>query len=490
MRHLKAVSFYFKASRKLHFNGFMKTKPNFLKAILSLFAAIICSSSALAKAPIADLSLKEISYKTIDYALKTQIQTQNNPFYLSGEFPTKIQSTLVPALIGVGEAFSKNDEASAFTTASVLNLLSQIYIDHPEFKNESPLNLIPQSLQNGVSTFDKYKSTGTYNFYPARVINGQTVRRPINMRLFPLWHGFTNIPNDADTTSVVLTTLLFNSKINKVPFTIPQQTYDIFSQFSDVNRNPMFYNYFAGRKNTGAFMTWLLDEKSPNMPRFYFAQTAKGERIPFIKNDVDCVVNANILRLLALGNTTTAGHAKSCQMLNDMIDKNEHASCGVYYPNTLNLSFVLGRAKKAGETCVTEKSEQKIIELILKMQNADGSWLNEKNVWQDPIITTAFALDALLHFSKPSDHKTYIALMYGVHFLLKNMKQKDTAIHWNAERFFTATAIARSLIMWQSAAFTNSVIASVLLKMHVAFPQYTARNYLTLKFDENVGGQK
>lgn len=466
----------------------MKTRPNFIKSVL--IATIISSNAAYAKTDVRALTLKEISYKTIDYALKTQIQSASDKNYLRGEFPTKIQSTLIPSLVGVGEAFSKDDEASGFTTASVLNLLSQIYLDHPELQTESPINQIPQSVQAGVNTFSRYASTGTYNFYPSRVINGQSVRRPINMRLFPLWHGFTNVPNDADTTSVVLTSLLLNSKINKTPLTIPQSTYDVFSNFTDVNRNPMFYNYFEGRKNTGAFMTWLLDEKSPDMPRFYFARTAKGERIPFIKNDVDCIVNANVLKLLALGKVTTAARANSCQMLNDMIDANEHSSCGVYYPNTLNLSFVLGRAKQAGETCITPKSEQKILQMILKMQNGDGSWVNEKNIWQDPIITTAFALDALLHFSKPSDHKTYIALMYGVHFLLKSMKQKDAAMYWNAERFFTATAIARSLIMWQSAAFTNSVIASVLLKMHVAFPQYTASNYLTLNFDVNPGGQK
>ena len=467
----------------------MKTLPIFDNALKVFLATLTCSNFAFAKNNIDKLSLKEISYKTIDYALKTQVQSTTHPFYWRGEFPTKIQSTLVPALVGVGKAFTKNDEASAFTTASVLNLLSQIYLDHPEFQLETPLNQIPQSLKDGVTTFDRYASTGTYNFYPSRVIKGQTVRRPINMRLFPLWHGFTNVPNDADTTSVVMTTQLLNSKINCIPFPISQQTYDVFSQFTDVNRNPMFYNYFQGRKETGAFMTWLLDEKSPAMPRFYFAPTSKGERIPFIKNDVDCVVNANILKLLALGKATTSGHAKACHMLNDMINENEHASCGVYYPNTLNLSFALGRAKQAGETCITESSETKIVQMILKMQNADGSWLNEKNVWQDPVISTAFALDALLQFSKPSDHKTYTALMYGIHFLLKNMKQQNGAMYWSADHFFTATAIARSLIMWQSAAFTNSIIASVLLKTHAAFPHYKANNYLDLNFENNIGGK-
>ncbi len=467
----------------------MKTSRFIFNSLLFVLSAQFVSQAAFAKPNLGLLSLKDISFKSLSYALDTQVKSADHALYWQGEFPTKIQTTLIPALVGVGNMLSKDDEASAFTTASVLGILSQIYLDHPHLKNEFPVSQIPKSLENGISTFSRYESQGTYNFYPSRIIDGKTIRRPINMTLFPLWHGFTNVPNDADTTSVVLSALVFHAKINQGTYTIPTAALETISKFTDTDRSPMFYNRFQGRHNSGAYMTWLYDEKNPEMPRFYFARTAKGERIPFNKNDVDCVVNANILKMLALAKSKASGQEKSCQMLNDMIEKNEHAGCGVYYPNTLNLSFVLGRTKAAGETCISQQSEQKMIQMILKMQTGDGSWINEKNVWQDPIITTAFALDALLHLSTPKDQKTYVALMYGVHFLLKNIKQKETAMYWNAEGFFTATAIARSLIMWQSAAYTNSIISSALLKIHEAFPHYTAKNYLELNFNTSSGDQ-
>jgi len=37
--------------------------------------------------------------------------------------------------------------------------------------------------------------------------------------------------------------------------------------------------------------------------------------------------------------------------------------------------------------------------------------------------------------------------------------------------------------MWRSDAYTNAIISSVLFKMHKLYPQFTAENYLRLKFD-------
>ena len=340
-------------------------------------------------------------------------------------------------------------------------------------------------MENGIKTFARYESEGTYNFYPETLSNGKMVRRPVGMTLFPLWYGFTNVPNDADTTSVVFSALLLNSKVTNAEYIIPEATLSKFSEFVDSNRKPMFYNKSRHRIKTGAYMTWLFDEKNPEMPRFYFADSGKGTRIPFNKNDVDCVVNANVLKMMALAKQKERpGQAAACQMLNEMIEADEHSTCGIYYPNMFNLSFVLGRAKHAGESCISETSEQKILQMIFKMQNPDGSWLNERNFWKDPIITTAFAMDALMHYSSPLDSKTFQSLSKGIHFLLKNIKTKNGTHFWKAENFFTATAIARSLIMWRSSAYTNAIIASTLIKMHQYYPQFKAANYLDLNFEE------
>ena len=450
------------------------------------FVFVLLSSSLAAAAnaehKLLKMNLNEIAFEALNVAIDEQ-KYSADPFYLKGEWPTKIESTMVPALVGVGKMFGHESEATAFTTASVINVLAQIYLENPNLKNQYPIAQIPNSMAAGIKSFERYKEGSTYNFYPAMIDKGVKVRRPIDMTLFPLWFGFTNIPNDADTTSAVLAALAFNARIHNQSFSISEEGLRDFSQFRDVNRKAMFFNRSNHLENSGGFMTWLYDENNPAMPRFYFATSTKGERIPFNRNDVDCVVNANVLKLLALTkNTNLEGHRESCQMLNTLIERDEHKDCGVYYPNTLNLSFAIANAEKAGETCITEKSHHLMVDKILAMQQADGSWMNDGNIWQDQTLTTAFAVYSLLHYANPREDRVHSALVYGVHWLLKNSRLQNGKLTWDADHFFTATALARSLIMWQSKAYTNAIVASVLLKMQREFPSYTTGKYLSLKF--------
>lgn len=460
---------------------------NLLKSSLAIVLAISFSQTSFAAfsdSKLQGMSLDQIADKALLSALETQIKIADQN-YLVGEFPTQIQSTLVPALVGVGKAFGKNQEATAFTTASVINMLSETYLENKDLVNSfESLRLIPNAIKNGVGSFERYAEGSTFNFYPPHFEDGQKMRRPIDMTLFPIWHGFTNIPNDADTTSAVLASLAYNSKINKVSYKVSAEALDQMSLYRDIGRNPQYYNRIYKRKNTGAFMTWLYHEKNPEMPQFYFASAKKGERIPFNKNDVDCVVNANVLKLAALEKKTSmVGVKESCAMLNEMIKEDEHASCGIYYPNTFNLSFAMASAEKAGDKCLTDDSKKLLVNKILSLQDGyNGFWLNDKNVWEDKVLSTAFALSALLEFADPYDERVYPALVYGTHFLLSEIQYKKDPIKWPADHFFTATAIARSLIMWQSEAYTNVIISQVLFKMHRLFPQFKAENYLKIDF--------
>ncbi len=453
---------------------------------LLLFLSLISltANSFAATADLSSLSLKEVSYKALHFALSTQV-TKTDSYYLSGEFPTRIESTLVPILAGVGKPIGQNHEATGFTTAAVVNILAQTYLDHPELKNEAPLNQIPGALASAAHTFKRYEQGAAFNFYPARMNKGVWVRRPVNMTLLPIWHGFTNVPNDADTSSAVLTAKIYNARINQIEYSIPRASLLEFSKYRDLSRNPQFYNGRNQLVNSGAFMTWLYDEKNPDMPRFYFSSSAKGERIPFNVNDVDCVVNANILKMAALsGNANMPGREATCAMLNAQITNDKHKDCGIYYPNTLNLAYALASSEKAGESCITQNSHDLMIKKIIKMQTAEGAWFNEGNIWQDPTLTTAYALASLLQYANPRDPLVHQALVYGVHYLLKNARQKDGIIYWDADNFFTATAIARSLIMWISEAYTNAIIADVFLKMAKEFPEYSVTEYINLNVSE------
>jgi len=454
-----------------------------------LFVSLFSHPFAVQAYPhgIEQLKLNQIAEKSLQYAISTQITTTNHQHYVYGEFPTTIKSTLVPVLAGVGKLFGEDQEASAFTTASVLNVLAQTYLDFPYLqKTSSPISEIPKVIQNGVQSFERYSAGETYNFYPPYVDkNGHKQRRPIDMKVLPFWFGFTNIPNDADTSSVALTAQLFNAKINHTNFKISQKALNEFSRYRDIDRTPMFYNKSQNRSHTGAFMTWLYDENNPNMPRFYFAGPDKGERIPFNRNDVDCIVNANVLKMSSLsGQSNFSGTKESCSMINDMIARDEHASCGIYYPNTFNLAFAMASAEKAGNKCLTDDSKKLMIDKILSLQDGyTGAWTNDKNIWQDPILSTAFALSALIHYGNKNETRIYYALLYGTHYLLKELQTDNNIYKWEADNFFTATAIARSLVMWRSEAYTNAIVSHVLLKMHEMYPQYNAHHYLKLDFN-------
>jgi len=456
-----------------------------LAIVISSLISVIPEAQALGRdSKFEGMTLSQIADQTLSYALAKQIKTSDQN-YVTGEFPTEIQSTLVPAIAGVGKMFGQDQEATAFTTASVINVLAQTYLSHKDLAEIYPsLQNIPQAIRSGVASFARYSVGPVFNFYPPHNENGLVTRRPVDLKLLPIWYGFTNIPNDADTSSVALSALMFDSKINGSKYTLSSEALAQFSQFRDVDRSPQFYNRRQNRNNTGAFMTWLYDEKNPNMPHFFLASVKKGERIPFVKNDVDCIVNANVIKLTALSKKQNiAGYKESCAMINDMIQKDEHAYCGIYYPNTYNLSFAMAAAAKAGDQCLNDTSKKMLVDKILSLQDGySGAWSNDKNVWEDKTLSTAFAMQALLQFGDPYEYRVYVALLYGTHFLLSDIQYKKGPIAWPSDNFFTATAIARSLIMWRSEAYTNAIISDVFFKMQKLFPQFTAANYLKIDF--------
>ena len=119
----------------------------------------------------------------------------------------------------------------------------------------------------------------------------------------------------------------------------------VFADFRDLQRKPHTYNALHHYEQTGAFMTWLWDETRPETPRSLFARPDKGVRIPFKMNDVDCVVNANVLKLLSTTQqTSTPGYQDSCNYLNAIVEKKGYYSCGMYYPSQWVLPYVLATA--------------------------------------------------------------------------------------------------------------------------------------------------
>jgi hypothetical protein len=459
---------------------FINGKKFLTLAVMNLLLISLLGNTALgAQSQFGSKSLIDVVTSNLRYIESEQI-AQTGSIYIKGEWPTHIHSTLVPGLVGVGKLVGHNEEASAFTTGSVVNQLASLYLDHPELQNQPQFEKIPGLIAAAVPTFERYREGDLFNFYPPKMWKGVRVHQPADMQLMKAWKGFTNVPEDADTSSVVYSALLYSAKLENKKFQVPEKVLASMSQFRDEDRKPQFYNKGQNRRNTGAFMTWQVDENDPQLPRFWFAPPEKGVRIPFNKNDVDCVVNLNVLRMLALNKTqNVSGRTQACNMINDMILKNEHAACGIYYPNTFNLAYSIAQAERAGESCVQSDRKKDTVKFILGLQSADGGWDNDKNIWIDRIQSTAFAMTGLLQFADGTDPGVQSSLMYGTAFLLRNIKlSKSGDMHWSGELFFTATAIARGLIAWKSNSYTTATAASVLLKMQKLYPSLRAQDYL------------
>ncbi len=147
----------------------------------------------------------------------------------------------------------------------------------------------------------------------------------------------------------------------------------------------------------------------------------------------------------------------------------------------VNLSYALAANRAAGSQCLKKENETVLVKKLIGEQTANGNWVNA-NIWQDHTLSTVFAVTALLEMGDLNDRLISQSIFYGVHYLMKTARLKNQFVNWPEDNFFTATAIARSLIMWRSKAYTNASIAAILLKVHSLWPQYKVKNYTSLSF--------
>ncbi|MGZ6432869.1 MAG: hypothetical protein ACXWRE_06020, partial [Pseudobdellovibrionaceae bacterium] len=172
-------------------------------------------------------------------------QVKSQGVYEVGEWPTEVTSILLPSLVGAGRWGHPYPEATVFAAATVTNLLNSIYKDSPEFTQ------LPPMIEKAIGGFGGFYEKPFFNYYPRKNYKGVWVRGPRSMPLPPYLQGLANIPPDADTNSVTYLAL-------QVP--VPEKVISAFSRFRDQNRKSHPYNRRYGNINTGAFMTWLMDE--------------------------------------------------------------------------------------------------------------------------------------------------------------------------------------------------------------------------------------
>lgn len=385
-------------------------------------------------------------------------QTTGNDGYDLGQWRARVTS-YVPSAIGVGKFNVPFEEPTAFVASSVANVLAEIYL------HDSRYTLIPPMIDKTIDGFQKYYWGSLFNFYPPATFKGVRVRQPRYMYLAPQWKGFANIPPDADTTSVSYTLMRYRDMIeNRASPDLPSQVINAFSYARDLNRVPHAYNAAQGQFKTGAFLTWLWDEKNPEMPRNIFAAPHRGTRIPFNFNDVDCVVNGNVLKLLKLAQKTSGpGYRASCDHLNRVVRNKQFYFCGMYYPSYYALPYTMATALQSGVSCL-EPSKERLINYIISKQRKDGSWRNSFLARPDYVHSTAWALNTLILLGDSENELHRARVKRGVRFLL-SQAQKDSAgrTYWAGQVFYAATFIARYPVVWRSSAYTTALSAKALL---------------------------
>lgn len=410
-------------------------------------------------------SFESILNKSVNFLESNQFD-KTSSLYWQGEWPVQMYSYFLPAVLGVGKPFAKpTEESTAFATSSIVNLISEAYLTKPT------LTKIPSLIEKGMVSTNNYKNGSVYNYYNKVLYRNTVVSGPLDPAYVPNYiQGLTNIPSDADTTSVTYTALALKDLIfNNTPlnqFNLKAETVKSYSQHRDLNRSPHYYNRLDGFKNTGAYLTWFFDEKSAVMPRNLFAKPNQGQRIPFSVNDVDCVVNANVLRLLAMtNNRNSSGYKESCQFINKAILTEKQSQCGIYYPNSYAVFYTASNVFIHDKLCV-EDSKEKAVNFILSTQNSDGSWSNEPGIGRtDQVQSTALAISALINYTKQDQLLALSSIRYGVRYLLRQMKVKSTdQVYWKGEVFFSAIAQARNSVLWRSDAYTTALVLSTLVK--------------------------
>ena len=202
-----------------------------------------------------------------------------------------------------------------------------------------------------------------------------------------IWRFWTKrnkkrVPPDLDDIS----TISFILRLNKISF--------------DDNLQLILNN----RNQDNLFLTFIIGEEGkPSSSPFAAARINKEENYHFaslidkFKENIDCVVNANVLLYLGQNDQSV------CSFINQAIKSNQ--PCSIYYPNKLAFFYMVSRAFQNNITALGENKDI-IINSILSYQKEPGVFGSD--------LDNALALNTLFNFGYPGEETNP-----GVNYLLK-----------------------------------------------------------------------
>jgi hypothetical protein len=312
-----------------------------------------------------------------------------------------------------------------------------------------------------------------------------------------------NIPNDADDTSTAIAIQTIRQQLrnsqkddtflsNENNFQVDYPALTEILKWRDVNRDPKLED---GRdawkgKNSGAFLTWLKDEKKQT-----FSEAERGV-IPLGKNNVDAVVNANVLLALGVtGKKDSKGYQEAITLLDRAIKERVWPACGLYYPQFMIFPYTASRAYRDGGNEGLKPAMAILLKDLLKIQN-EYAIKYPKHAGAFPggedrmdHVSTALGVTTLLNIGADVAQEAGVQSQYdkairgGIGYLLKTRKKwkiqnketfnklkKNRHIHgycWESGLFFAASFW--DLAHWRSVPFTTAMVLEAFTKYLLAY---------------------
>lgn len=421
---------------------------------------------------------------SLKYLVETQCDTTITGVKYKGEWEVFMELTEPFFFIGGKQ---KKRDSNCFTLAAIHNFLSEIYL-----ADTSQTHLKP-ALSSAFAEIQTFRNGERFNFWkllpPKRDYRfGQEpnpiplVRRPTNFRLRNRFvNKTTNVAEDADDTSLGNLASFYHNKIFKDSVKIIESLkYDEYLDQNRKNRN-WFNIVFHGLPNSGAFLTWhgrehefkywnrlrsLLNGAfvflpiSPSFPKAY------KPWIPFMANEVDIVVNANVLTYLAATKQLDKSKGKkgAIYVIDELLKREHWWNTAIYYPNAYHTHYAIARSFAAGIEDLRKPCET-ILEHLLESQLPDGSyessnWLNNR----DKVQSTTYALHAMFDLKSKGMIVPQKNIDKAVAYLLSMAKTKNNFVNWDGGVYFTGGTLVRGIMVWKSDAYTTAMIAKCLQK--------------------------
>lgn len=433
----------------------LKIIPKYRYALLCIaFLLVVCPAHTEN-----DSLYKKILAKTLNYLELNQIKSQNGISSFPGEWPTYIENLeKIPFL---GYRGKSAYDSNIFNTLFIHNGLAEYYM------KIDPNPKIISMMKKAQASFHLYIKDSTFNFWPElpraeHIRCGHincTQRRANNFYYhYRFINDYANIYNDADDTSAGLLAFFLNNSIktsmgcDSLAYFNSYKLSTFVDRYRDKGkRKTNWYNKKLGfNYRTGAYLTWFGKDRENSSFFNWFKPYHLQQNILFGTNEIDCVVNANILRVLYItGDTLGNGIEDSKKFLNSVVDKNLCNTCGVYYPSEFSFHYAVAKAIDSKVNGLND-IKNKITKDILEKRNNKGYWNSYANF--NEVHVTLLCVNVLLLLQEKNEFKKEIE--EGLNFVMESRLEEGDVNSWPAGIFFSGGSAVRYEHVWRSDAYT------------------------------------